>query len=33
MYMHGPGSKRLPLSAKAMTETAPFLPCSQRKNE
>ena len=30
MYMHGPGSKRAPLSASAITETAPFLPCRCR---
>ena len=27
MYMHGPGSNREPLSAMAMTETAPLRPC------
>ncbi len=28
MYMTGPGSNKDPLLARAMTETAPFLPCA-----
>ena len=30
MYMHGPGSNRDPLSAMAMTDTAPLRPCPHR---
>ena len=32
IYIHGPGSKSAPLSAKAITDTAPFLPWKAAKN-